>query len=104
MDTIPFLGDIDDELQYSQSLELWMVQLLKHLTDLYSRFPGPGLLMTSNMNNERELIARIRETNDSLNFVVHTLGNLLTDITERRKRLADIAVGLTDGEVDEEGS
>jgi len=103
MDKIPFLGDIDDELQYSQSLELWIVQLLDHLIDIQRQVPHGGLLVTSNIDNERELIARIKRTNDSLKFVVHTLGHLLTDMTERRKRLADLAVGLTDSEVDEEG-
>lgn len=104
MDKIPFLGDIDDELQYSQSLELWIVGFLETLTDISRRFPHGGLLVTSNIDNERELMERLRETNLALRQVVATFGMLLTDITDRRKRLADISVGLTDGEVDEEGS
>jgi len=104
MDNVPFLGDIDDELQYAQSLELWIVQLFDDLADISRRVPHPGLLVTSNIDNERELMSRIRETNVALKSVVTTLSQLLLDITYRRKRLADIAVGLTDGEVDEEGA
>lgn len=103
MDKIPFLGDIDDELQYSQGLELWLVQLLDHLTRLSRDYPHPHLIVTSNINNEHEIMDRMREHNDELKFVVRTLGQLLVEITDRRKRLADIAVGLTDLEINEEG-
>jgi len=103
MEEIPFLGDIDDELQYSQVLELWLVQLLDHLTKLSRSYPHPHLIVTSSINNEHEVMDRMRKHNADLKFVVRTLGQLLVDITDRRKRLADIAVGLTDLEIDEEG-
>jgi len=103
METVPFLGDIDDELQYSQGLELWLVQLLDNLTHLSRNYPHPHLIVTSNINNEHEVMDRMKKHNEHLRIVVRTLGQLLVEITDRRKRLADIAVGLTDLEINEEG-
>lgn len=104
MEKVPFLRDIDDELEYSQSLELWIVNLTEHLAKLSHNFPHGALLLTSTIDNEHELMARLRQTNSDLKFVVETLKTVVADMAARRKRLADRAVGLADGVVDEESS
>jgi len=103
MDKIPFLVDIDDELEYSQSLELLWNHTLQHLIGMDHRFPsGLDSQLTSTMNNEYHFIDAVNASHTDLKYVIHTMGHILTNMVARRKRLADIAVGLTDGEVDEE--
>jgi len=104
MDTVPFLSDIDDELQYSQSLELWILQLTEHLAELASYYPHPHLILETPLGKEHEVMDRMREHNKALKNVLATLWTLIANMAERRKRLADRAVGLADCVVDEEGA
>lgn len=103
MEKIPNFSYYDNELQYSQALESWIVQLTERLAKLSRDYPHPHLIVTSSINNEHEVMDRMKQHNKSLKQVVETLYFLISEMAERRKRLADRAVGLTDGEVDKEG-
>lgn len=104
MDKIPFLCDIVDELHYSQELELWIVQLTEHLAKMQRDYPHPHLIVTSSINNEHEVMDRMKDHNRALKHVVETMRLVVAEMGDRRKRLTDKAIGLSDGVVNEEGA
>jgi len=94
MEKIPFLIDIEDELHYSQELELLINQLTEHLEEMSENYPHPHLIVTSNINNEHEVMDRMRDHNKKLRIVVQWLRLLVIEMGSRRKRLADKAARL----------
>ena len=97
METVRFLRDIDDETAYSQGLELAYVDAFNAVTDVGNRMyrdaelPWPGA-------DKDDMSARHKE----LRHVLFTMGLVIRDAIDRRRRLANVAAGLPDVVFDEE--
>ena len=103
MKTIDFLGDIEDEETYAKSLETAWHLVLEQLAAISARFPiiyeRQGKLT---VDFESELANEIDSTYDELAQMMHVMRLLGRDMADRRKRLADRAVGLADVELHEQ--
>jgi len=99
MERVQFLRDIDDEKKYAQSLEMAYVDAFNAITDI-----GNGMYRDSSKYRtggpDTELDDRLKE----VRHVLFVMGLVIRDCSDRRKRLADRAVGLPDRVLDEERS
>ena len=99
MKTRPFLRDVDDPSLFADMLENVYLLLYEELGDTLAHFPIvmthssdiAGIGTHKDVANSYEELARMR----------HTMSLLIRDMAERKKRLRDIAVGLTDVHLDE---
>jgi len=98
--TRPFLRDIDDVHHYANTLENVHALLYEELGEILAKFP---LLLASDVVNDwfRCDGDRLTDTYSDLARLRHTMSLLMRDMLERKKRLADIAVGLPDVKFDE---
>jgi len=102
--TIPFLRDIDDEEHYAKQLELCWHMVLERLAAIQGSFPIiPQCAIQSEQKIFKFLDEKIFDTYADLANMMHTMRLIGRDMADRRRRLADRAVGLTDGVFDEEG-
>jgi len=99
METVRFLRDIEDEKKYAQGLELAYVDVRDALRDLLNRMQGE-IDVLSQLDCHDPYEDRVRE----LAVILFTMGLVIHDCGDRRKRLADVAAGLSDVVFDEESS
>jgi hypothetical protein len=97
METVRFLRDIDDEKAYAQSLELCYVDAFNHITDIVNRM-YEDVVHEEHGSEATEIADRHKE----LRHVLFTMGLVISDCGDRRKRLADVAGGLADVILDEQ--
>ncbi len=97
METVRFLRDIENETKYAQGLEIAYLDAFEALNDLCRRMYGDVQDGLSNLPNRP-----IDERHKELRHVLFVMGLVIRDCTERRKRLADVAAGLSDVVFDEE--
>ncbi len=99
METQPFLRDVDDAALFADMLENVYLLLYEELGDVLAQFPlmkvkhplWPHLELSSDVANTYENLARMR----------HTMSQHIRDMCERKKRLRDRAIGLSEIELDE---
>lgn len=105
MKKVQFLRDIDDEELYAKQLENAYCMAWEEIQGILARFPI--LKTTFGLDDDTETILdthmELADTYESLARMRHTMGLIMRDMADRRRRLADRAVGLTDGVFDEEG-
>ena len=99
METIEFLRDIEDETKYALSLELCYVNARDAVTDVINRM-WDDVGGAAADGEQLPADARHKE----LRHIVFTMGLVITDCADRRRRLANIAAGLPDVVLDEERS
>jgi hypothetical protein len=100
MKPVPLLSEIDDEKHYAQLLEVAYCEAATELNVLLhemSWLRSDEDLVAIDMTDSLEWLNKLKR----LQWVmIGTVG----DSTERRRRLADVARGLADGVLDEEGA
>lgn len=99
MKTRPFLRDVDDPSLFADMLENVYLLLYEELGDTLANFP----ILTS-AGEQHLLIEKHQQlvaTYEDLARMRHTMSLLIRDMAERKQRLRDIAVGLTDVHLDE---
>jgi len=97
METVRFLRDIEDETKYAQGLEVAYLDAFNALTDVGNRmfkdFDSPEWPPENDdMENRHK----------ELRHVLFTMGLVIRDCVDRRKRLANVAAGLPNVVLDEE--
>ena len=97
METVRFLRDLDDELAYAQGLELCYVDAFNAVMDVSNRMHRDSTSLRIQSACEDH-----EDRHKELRHVLCTMSLVLRDCVERRKRLTDIAAGLTDVVFDEE--
>ncbi len=100
MKTRPFLRDIDDPALFADMLENVYLLLYEEIGDVLAKFPllrfGNGLMLEKSSDGE------LANTYEDLARMRHTMSLLIMDMAERKARLANRAVGLSDVELDEQ--
>jgi len=97
MERIRFLRDIEDETKYAQGLELAYVEASAAIADV-----------ANNMTDESEGLDLLDcenpflELSLQLGTIVLAMSLVIRDCADRRKRLADVARGLSNVVFDEE--
>jgi len=99
METVRFLRDVEDEGAFGQALELAYVDAFNYLTDVGNRM-YEDTAPPSKRTPRSENADRLKE----LRSVLFTMSLVIRDCVERRRRLANVAAGLTDVVFDEETS
>jgi len=89
MDKSVFIRDIDDWELYARGLEAHLMMMHEMIGAFIDKYPNEDF---ASLNDKRVLL--ICRLNGEIN-------SLLNQSAERSKRLRDIAVGLTDREIDE---
>ena len=99
MKTRAFLRDVDDPALFADMLENVYLLLYEELGEVLAEFP----LLKANTRYGRilELSLEFAGTYEDLARIRHTMSLLIRDMAERKKRLRDVAVGLTDVQLDE---
>lgn len=97
METDRFLRDLDDEKAFAQGLELAYLEAFNNITHVGNRM-WEDLGTTVPADDTSQDSARLKE----LRHVIYTMGQVLRDCIDRRKRLAHVAAGLPDVVFDEE--
>jgi len=96
--TRPFLRDVDDPALFADMLENVYLLLYEELGDTLAKFP---LLKAQYPEWDcLELGKEHAATYEELARIRHTMSLLIRDMAERKKRLRDVAVGLTDVHLD----
>jgi len=106
METVEFLGDIDDEKLYARKLELAYNCAYQEVLKILIDFPRGSVILDeqescTGWNGESE---RIENTKRQLNQMKVVMRLQLRQLANRRRRLADVAVGLADRVLDEEST
>jgi len=99
MERVQFLRDIEDEKKYAQGLEVAYLDAFNEITDVGNRMYRDADLARGEWR-ESDMEDRLKE----LRHVLFVMGLVIRDCSDRRKRLADRAVGLPDRVLDEERS
>jgi len=99
METVRFLRDIEDEGAYGQALELAYVDAFNAVTEVGNRMYEDTAL-PSKRTPRSENADRLKE----LRQVLCTMGLVIRDCGDRRRRLADVAAGLSDVVFDKEST
>ncbi len=99
METVRFLRDIDDETKYGQGLEMAYLDAFNAIVSISNqlRYESGELDLLDCENPFTNLLCEIRATTFTMGLVIH-------DCADRRKRLADVARGLSNVVFDEESS
>jgi len=99
METDRFLRDIDDETKYAQGLEMAYVDAFDALVQIGNRmsYESDELDLLDCENPFKERLRDLRRITFTMGLVIH-------DCADRRKRLADVARGLSDVVFDEEST
>ena len=106
METVEFLGDIDDEKLYARKLELAYNEAYQQVLKILLDFPQiPGRVELDEAERCIGWIegvdSKTRVQLEQMRFVMRLQ---LRQLADRRRRLADVAVGLTDRVLDEEST
>jgi len=97
METVRFLRDVDDEKKYGQTLEMAYVDAFNAVTDI-----GNRMYRDSQKIRKERACEDHEERHKELRHVLFVMGLTIHDMADRRKRLADVARGLSDVVFDEE--
>ncbi len=97
METVRFLRDLEDEEAYAKGLELAYLDAFNAITDVGNRMYD-DVTMEATCVETCCVDARHKE----LRHVLFVMALVIRDCTDRRKRLADVAAGLTHVVLDEE--
>ena len=100
METVPMLGDVDDEKHFAQLLEVAYCEAATELNDICHKV-AQLVHEESFVTIERDQVLEQCEALHRLKFVM--LATVQQTI-ERRRRLANVARGLADVVLDKEGS
>ena len=102
METRPFLRDIDDVHHYAEMLESTFGLLYEDLSEILAKFPllTIGMAEIAGTDADEEGAATYQE----LALMRHMMAMVIREMADRKKRLADRAVGLADVKLDEERS
>jgi len=100
METVPFLRDVDDEKHYAQLLEVAYVEAY---TELRQILADVKFFAEYNVGLPAET-CDMRVNVERLDAMRHLMEYTVQQSVERRRRLADVARGLADGVLDEEGA
>jgi len=106
VETVEFLGDIDDAELYTKQVELAYGLAYEEIIKILIEFPGAGGRV---ILDEKERCVGWDDTLDSpahgmLHVLQFTMKLTLRNMADRRRRLADVAVGLPDVVLDEEST
>ena len=100
MERARFLRDIENEQKYAMTLEMAYLDAFNAVTDVGNRMyrdSQSDVLMT------RAAARRsAQDRHQELRHVLLVMGMVLRDCADRRKRLADVAAGLSDVVLDKE--
>jgi len=106
MEIVQFLGDIDNEKIYAVKLELAYNQVYQQVLKILTNFPTGQVEL-----DEFERCIGWIESDEKVSKVERQLKQIrvvmslqIRQMAERKRRLADIAVGLTDRVLDEEST
>ncbi len=100
MKTRKFLGDVDDPQLYADMLENVFLLQYEELGEILGKFPIVRVLQQPDWSS---LVSdEMSSTHLELTRMRHTMSLLVRDMAERKRRLANRAVGLPDVELDEE--
>jgi len=99
METVRFLRDLEDEEAYAKGLELAYLDAFNAITDVGNRMYR-DTLKPSLASKPMALDDRHQQ----LRTVLFTMALVIRDCSDRRRRLADAAVGLTDRVLDEQST
>lgn len=97
METVKFLRDIEDETVYAQGLEMAYIDAFNAITKIGNAM-SKRAAFTRSANTPAQ-----QKRGHELRKVLSTMALVIRDCAHRRKRLANIAAGLTDVVFDEEG-
>ncbi len=100
METVPMLGDVDDEKHFSQLLEVAYCEAAQELNDICHSV-AKLVHEESFVTIERGEVLEQFEAMNRLQFVMIAT---VQQTIERRRRLADVAAGFADVVLDKEGS
>jgi len=92
-----FLRDIENEEKYAMTLEMAYLDAFNAITDV-----GNRMYRDSQKIRKQRACEDHEERHKELRHVIGVMALTLRDCADRRKRLADTAVGLTDRVLDEE--
>jgi len=97
METTRFLRDIEDETKYAQGLELAYVDVRDEINRIVT-----GLCVDAARCGYLGCEPRLQSRRREIANLVLTMSMVIRDCADRRKRLADVARGLSDVVFDEE--
>lgn len=97
METVRFLRDIEDEKKYAQGLELAYLDAFNAITDVGNRMYRDAVHECVEGDDDA-----CESRHKELRHVLFTMGLVIRDCVERRRRLADVARGLPHVVFDEE--
>jgi len=97
METVRFLRDVEDEKKYGQTLEMAYVDAFNAVTDI-----GNRMYRDSQKIRKQRACEDHEERHKELRHVLFVMGLTIHDMADRRKRLADVARGLSNVVFDEE--
>jgi len=100
METVPMLGDIDDEKQFAQLLEVAYCEAATELNDICHKFAGLVHEERYGMIEPGEVIEQCEALNRLQFVMIATVQGTIA----RRRRLADVAAGFADVILNEEGT
>jgi len=100
MERVPMLAYVDDEKHYAQLLEVAYCEAATELNVLLHEMTWMGADEDCGFVELTGIIPWLNRIKRLQWVMVGTVG----DSTERRRRLANVAAGLADGVLDEEGS
>lgn len=96
METVRFLRDLDDEKAFAQGLELAYLDAFNAVTDIANRMYRNRVLF------EAPDSCRHEDTHKEVRHALYIMSLVIRDCIDRRRRLADVARGLSDVVFDEE--
>lgn len=99
MKRVPLLSEIDNEKHYAQLLEVAYCEAATELNVLVARMSRLNRQETWIEIDPQELVDWYRKLTQLQWVMIGTVG----DSTDRRRRLANVARGLSDVVLDEEG-
>jgi len=102
--TRPFLRDVDDPALFSQMLENVYLLLYEELGDTLAQFPLVRCVSDESYLGSSPLLGGndLARTYEDLARMRHTMSLLIRDMAERKARLANRAVGLSDVEFEKD--
>lgn len=101
MERVPFLRDIENDELYAKSVENAYLLAYEHLGKLlehqkYPKSSGPQAVTA--------MLIRLSELCEALHGMELQMSFVIRDMADRQARLANVATGLADVVLDEEGS
>ena len=106
METVQFLGEIDDEELYTKKLELVYGCAYEEVLEILSHMPTnpPDSELWDHQLGGGKLRHSVTATQAQLQKMSVVMALQIRQMAERKARLADIAVGLTDRVLDEQST